>query len=59
MFVLINSQGLYLQQIDYNDYAFISDYTKALKFTNKEEADKKRNSLLKYRVKVFEVDLNL
>jgi len=58
MFLLVNSQGLYLSQIDFNDYVFEKQYFTAMKFDNKQEAEKKASALLKYKVKVVEVNLN-
>lgn len=53
-YALQNTQGLYLQGmgIGRNDYSFTTDINQALVFTDKEEAEKKRNVLMRYKTTV-------
>lgn len=55
-YVLKNKQGLYLQSLsaNRNDYSFTTDILSALSFRNKDDADKKRMALLKYKLIVVE-----
>lgn len=44
-YVIINSRGLYLMQMGFNDYSFTSDITFAIKFVAKENAHLKIKKL--------------
>lgn len=57
MFVLKNKAGLYLISLskNRNDYGFSAEKDLALQFNNREEAEKKRQTLMRFNCIVSEL----